>query len=76
MVFSDVAKNTLLKNIDMYRLNLLNFIYIVVFDVKATLENAKLAILQRLELWIFFAPSQPWSGMGERGEEGRLRKFP
>ena len=50
MVFSDVAKNTLLKNIDMHRLNLLNFIYIVVFDVKATLENAKLAILQLLEL--------------------------
>ena len=37
-----------LKNIDMYNLNLLNLIYIAVFDVETALENAKLTILERL----------------------------
>ena len=30
----------------MHRLDLLNFVYIVVFDVKAVPENTKLAILE------------------------------
>ena len=34
--------------------------YIVVSDAKAALENAKLAILERLELHIFFVHSHPW----------------
>ena len=58
----------LLKNINMYSLNFLNFVYIgvfdvettLVFDVETTLENTKLAILERLELDIFFIPSHPW----------------
>ena len=36
-----------------------NFIKTVVFDLKKALMSAKLAILERLELWIFFASSQP-----------------
>ena len=50
----------LLKNIDMYSLNLLNLIYIVVFDVETALENAELTILERLELQMFFTSVQPW----------------
>ena len=33
----------------MHSLSLLNFVFIVVFDVEAVPENAKLAILDRLE---------------------------
>ena len=40
----------LLKNIHRHSLDLLNFLYIVMFDVKTALESAKLAILERLEL--------------------------
>ena len=58
-LFSDVVKHMLLKNIPMYSLNLLNFVCIVGFDVEKALENAKLAILERLVLQISFSPSQP-----------------
>ena len=43
----------------MHILDLLNFAYIVVFDVETALDNAKLAILEGLVLQISFAPSQP-----------------
>ena len=36
----------LLKNIQINSLNLLSFVYIVVFDVETALENIKLAILE------------------------------
>ena len=45
----------LFKNVYLHSLNLINFVYAAVFDVNAALENAKLAILERLELRIFFA---------------------
>ena len=41
-------------------LRLLDFVFIVGFDVEAPLDNVKLAILERVELHIFFSPSQPW----------------
>ena len=59
LLFSDVVRHTLLKTIHIHNLDLLNFVYIVVFDVKTASENAKLVILERLELQIFYAPSQP-----------------
>ena len=40
----------LLKNSHAYSLNLLNFGYLVVFGIETALENAKLAILERIEL--------------------------
>ena len=49
-MFSDVVKHMLLKNIHVHSLNLLNFDYLVVFDIEAALENSKLAILERIEL--------------------------
>ena len=48
----------LLKNIDMPGLNLLDLIYILVFDVEKVLKNAKLTLLVRLELQVFFTSSQ------------------
>ena len=48
----------LLKNIDMPGLNLLDLIYIFVFDVEKVLKNAKLTLLVRLELQVFFTSSQ------------------
>ena len=64
----------LLKSMYIHSLNSLNFNIIVVsqvfvFDVETAQENAKLVILERLDLQIFFAPSQPWRGR-------RIRKFP
>ena len=41
-----MCSNMLLKNIQMNSLNLLSFVYIVVFDVETALENIKLAILE------------------------------
>ena len=41
-----MSSNMLLKNIQIYSLNLLSFVYIVVFDVETVLENIKLAILE------------------------------
>ena len=38
--------NMLLKNIQINSLNLLSFVYIVVFDVETALDNIKLAILE------------------------------
>ena len=55
-----MVKYLLMKNIHIHSLNLLSFVYIVVSDAKAALENAKLAILERLELHIFFVHSHPW----------------
>ena len=52
----------IIKKIHMHNLYLLKFVYIVVFDVEAALENAKLTILERLELETFFTPPQPWLG--------------
>ena len=60
-LFSDVVKHMLLKNIHTHSLNLLNFVCIVGFDAEIALENAKLAILERLVFQISFSPSQPWS---------------
>ena len=46
----------LLKNIYVHSLNFLNFVYIVVFDVETVLKNAKLAIIEQLELKFFLSP--------------------
>ena len=46
----------------MHGLDLLMFIDIVVFDDETALENAKLAILELLELKVFFVLSNPWCG--------------
>ena len=48
----------------------MNFVYIVVFDVEIVLENAKIAILERLELQIFCHPNH---GGGKKW--GQIRKF-
>ena len=48
----------LLRNIHTQSLNLLSFVYIVVCDIEAALENAKLAIA----LQTFFALTQPCWG--------------
>ena len=42
--FFNVEKYMVLKNIQMYRSHLLNFVYIVVFDHETALENAKFVI--------------------------------
>ena len=42
--FFNVEKYMVLKNIQMYRSHLLNFVYIVVFDYETALENAKFVI--------------------------------
>ena len=55
-----MVEQILLKSIDMYSLNLLNLIYIVLFDFETALENAELTILERVELQMFFASFQPW----------------
>ena len=49
----------------------LNFVYTVVFDVETVPYNAKLAILEWLELQIFFTPSQPmlWGRLGTFPQE-------
>ena len=39
MLFSDGVKHMLLKNIHVFSLNVLNYVYIVVFDVKTELET-------------------------------------
>ena len=44
-----------LQNIHKHSLNLLSFVYVVVFDVETVLVNNQLAILERLK-------SQPRSG--------------
>ena len=49
----------LLKNIYVHSLNFLNFVYIVVFDVETVLKNAKLAIIEQLELKFFLPPPPP-----------------
>ena len=49
----------LLKNIYVHSLNFLNFVYIVVFDVETVLKNAKLAIIEQLELKFFLSPPPP-----------------
>ena len=47
----------LLNNMHIHSLNLLNCVYIVVFDVETALENVKLAIVRRLEMQISIIPS-------------------
>ena len=42
--FFNVEKYMVLKNIQMYRSHLLNFVHIVVFDHETALENAKFVI--------------------------------
>ena len=51
--------NMLLKNMHIQSLNLLSFVYIIVFNVETALEVVNLAVLKRLQLQIYFAPSQP-----------------
>ena len=45
----------LMKNINIRSLNLLNFDYIVVFDVETAIETPILVVLERLELQMFFS---------------------
>ena len=55
-----------MKTIHIHSLSLLNFVYlIVVFVVEKSLENAKLAILERQGLQIIFVISQPRWGDGD-----------
>ena len=55
-LFSGVFKRILLKNIHVYSLNFLKFVFIM-FNVETVAENAKLAILKLLELQIFLVSS-------------------
>ena len=43
-LFSNVIKHTLFKHIHIHGLDLLNFVYIFVFDVETALEDVKIAI--------------------------------
>ena len=45
-MFSDIMKHFLLRSIHIHNLNLLNFVYVVVFDVKTALEKAILVVLE------------------------------
>ena len=45
-----MVKHAFLKSILIHSLRLLNFVYIVVFDVVEALEKDTLVILERLEL--------------------------
>ena len=45
-----MVKHIQSKNMQVHILSLLNFVYIFVFDVETALQNAKLAILEQLEL--------------------------
>ena len=56
----------------MYADRLILYIVLICFDVETAREHAKLAILERLQLPIFFAPSQQWL---EAGEDIFLRNF-
>ena len=47
-----MVKHILLKIMNIHSSDMLNFVYIVMFDFETALENAKLAILERLELQI------------------------
>ena len=49
---SDVVRH--IEKCPFYGLNLLNFVYVVVFDVKTALGNVKLAILEEQEFQTFF----------------------
>ena len=54
-VVSYLVKHMLMKNINIRSLNLLNFDYIVVFDVETAIETPILVVLERLELQMFFS---------------------
>ena len=56
-LWSDVVRHMSLKNVRIHGLNLLNFVYVAVFDVEIAVENAKLAILQKIELQTLFTSS-------------------
>ena len=45
-MFSDIMKHFLLKSIHIHNLNLLNFVCVVVLDVKGALEKATLAVVE------------------------------
>ena len=47
-------KHVLLKNVHINGLDLLTFVYILLFDIETKLDSDKLAILARLQLQIFF----------------------
>lgn len=47
-----MVKHNLLKIMNIHSSDMLNFVYIVMFVFETALENAKLAILERLELQI------------------------
>ena len=49
----------LLKNLHIHSLHLLNFVYILLFDVEAAPENAKLAVLERQQFEFSLHSSQP-----------------
>lgn len=61
-----------IKKIQMHNLYLLKFVCIVHFGVEAVLENAKLDVLERLELKTFFTPSQPWPGKARSFLSGKF----
>ena len=52
-----MAKYMLLKDTHIHGLNFLIFVYIVLNNVEAALTNARSAVLERLELQIFFTLS-------------------
>ena len=58
-IYFQMWSNMLLKNMHIQSLNLLSFVYIIVFNVETALEVVNLAVLKRLQLQIYFAPSQP-----------------
>ena len=55
-----------LQNIHVHSLTLLIFLYYIIFDVERALENAKLLMLDRLQLKNFFSPFPLMVGAGGR----------
>ena len=62
MLLKNIGRHMLFKNIGRHSLNLLNFVYIVVFDIEIALEDTKLAPPEGQDWQIFFPISRPWWG--------------
>ena len=65
----------LLENINIHRLNLLNFVYVVVIDVEAAIENVRLVLLELLELQIFLPHPNHSGGQTSKFSSRRFWTF-
>ena len=75
-----MVKHLVIEKYPYHSFQLLNCVYSVADNVNTAIENAKVAILEQLELQIFFALSQPWCVcvcvcVSVLGEGGRLGNF-